>query len=76
MLQGFDDETIQKKVNEYRELLQRQVESGELNIDAEMDPRETHMRAKVAQQNRDRMRAALGIKEDFVEGTAFEKLVL
>uniref|UniRef100_A0A8R1XP37 Cwf21 domain-containing protein n=1 Tax=Onchocerca volvulus TaxID=6282 RepID=A0A8R1XP37_ONCVO len=71
---GFDEAEIQKKVNEYRKLLQSQVASGELDIDAEMDNRDTHVRAKAAIENRGRMRAALGIKDDFVEGTSFEKL--
>lgn len=73
--QGFDEAEIQKKVGEYRKLLQSQVESGELDIDAEMDNRDTHVRAKAAMQGRSRMRAALGIKDDFVDGTSFEKFV-
>uniref|UniRef100_A0A0R3RXK2 Cwf21 domain-containing protein n=1 Tax=Elaeophora elaphi TaxID=1147741 RepID=A0A0R3RXK2_9BILA len=71
---GFDEAEIQKKVNEYRKLLQSQVASGELDIDAEMDNRDTHVRAKAAIENRDRMRSALGIKDDFVDGTSFEKV--
>ncbi|EJW79632.1 hypothetical protein WUBG_09459 [Wuchereria bancrofti] len=71
---GFDEAEIQKKVNEYRKLLQNQVASGELDIDAEMDSRDTHVRAKAAMENRDRMRSALGIKDDFIDGTSFEKL--
>ncbi|VBB35248.1 unnamed protein product, partial [Acanthocheilonema viteae] len=39
-----------------------------------MDSRDTHVRAKVAIENRDRMRSALGIKDDFIDGTSFEKL--
>lgn len=73
--QGFDEAEIQKKINEYRKLLQSQVASGELDIDAEMDNRDTHVRAKAAIENRDRMRSALGIKDDFVDGTSFEKFV-
>lgn len=49
--------------------------SGELDIDAEMDSRDTHVRAKAAIENRNRMRSALGIKDDFVDGTSFEKFV-
>uniref|UniRef100_A0A915PK14 CWF21 domain-containing protein n=1 Tax=Setaria digitata TaxID=48799 RepID=A0A915PK14_9BILA len=71
---GFDEAEIQKKVNEYRKLLQSQVASGELDIDAEMDIRDTHVRAKAAIESRERMRAALRIKDDFVDGTSFEKL--
>ncbi|MCP9257671.1 Exocyst complex component 3 [Dirofilaria immitis] len=71
---GFDEAEIQKKVSEYRKLLQSQVASGELDIDAEMDNRDTHVRAKAAIENRGRMRAALGIKDDFVDGTSFENL--
>ncbi|VDK85718.1 unnamed protein product [Litomosoides sigmodontis] len=71
---GFDETEIQNKVSEYRKLLQSQVASGELDIDAEMDSRDTHVRAKAAIENRNRMRSALGIKDDFVDGTSFEKL--
>lgn len=74
--QGFGEAEIQKKVNEYRKLLQSQVASGELDIDAEMDSRDTHVRAKAAIENRDRMRSALGIKDDFIDGTSFEKFIL
>ncbi|VDN29833.1 unnamed protein product [Gongylonema pulchrum] len=74
-LKGFDEVEIQKRVNEYRKLLQSQVESGELNIDAELSTRDTHVWAKAAIQNRNRMRAAFGIKDDFIDGTSFEKLV-
>ncbi|KHN71543.1 hypothetical protein Tcan_02189 [Toxocara canis] len=72
---GFDEADIEKKVNEYRKLLLSQVASGELDIEAEMDAKDSHARAKAAIQNRDRMRAALGIDDKFVEGSSFEKYV-
>ncbi|CAG9536168.1 unnamed protein product [Cercopithifilaria johnstoni] len=71
---GFDEAEIQNKVNEYRKLLQSQIASGELDIDAEMDIRDTHVRAKAAIDNCNRMRSALKIKDDFIDGTSFEKL--
>ncbi|VDN05005.1 unnamed protein product [Thelazia callipaeda] len=73
---GFHSAEIEAKVNEYRSLLQSQVESGELDLDAEMDIRDTHVRNKVAVEYRNRMRAALGIEDTFVDGTSFEKFVL
>uniref|UniRef100_A0A914R1Z9 CWF21 domain-containing protein n=1 Tax=Parascaris equorum TaxID=6256 RepID=A0A914R1Z9_PAREQ len=43
---GFDEAEIEKKVNEYRKLLLSQVASGELDIEAEMDAKDSHARAK------------------------------
>ncbi|KAK6029516.1 Cwf21, partial [Ostertagia ostertagi] len=45
---GFDDDEIQKKVSDYRKLLLSQLESGELNLDAELGTRDSHARAKAA----------------------------
>uniref|UniRef100_A0A8R1Y3I5 Pyruvate kinase n=1 Tax=Onchocerca volvulus TaxID=6282 RepID=A0A8R1Y3I5_ONCVO len=38
-----------------------------------MDNRDTHVRAKATIENRDRIRITLRIKDDFVDGTSFEK---
>ncbi|KAE9420771.1 hypothetical protein Angca_003935, partial [Angiostrongylus cantonensis] len=71
---GFDDDEIQKKVSDYRKLLLSQLESGELNLDSELDTRDSHARAKAAVQIRDRMRDALGVSKDFVPGASMQAL--
>ncbi|KHJ94784.1 Cwf21 [Oesophagostomum dentatum] len=71
---GFDDDEILKKVSDYRKLLLSQLESGELNLDAELDSRDSHARAKAAVQNRDRMRNALGLDKDYVPGTSMKSI--
>ncbi|EYC44324.1 hypothetical protein Y032_0464g1919, partial [Ancylostoma ceylanicum] len=69
---GFDDDEISKKVSDYRKLLLSQLESGELNLDGELDSRDSHARAKAAVQNRDRMRSALGLDKDFIPGSSMK----
>ncbi|VDL75429.1 unnamed protein product [Nippostrongylus brasiliensis] len=71
---GFDDDEIQKKVSDYRNLLLGQLESGELNLDAELGTRDSHARAKAAVKNRDRMRSALGLGDDFVPGASMKNM--
>jgi len=71
---GFMEEEIRSKVNEYRKLLFTEFESGNLNMDNALDLRNSHTRAKVAKDNRDRMRNALGIDSAFVDGSSLEKL--
>ena len=73
--QGFDQVEIENKVNEYRQLLQGQLESGKLDVEVSGNSRDTHARAKAAVESRDRMRAALGISDAFVDGSSFEKQV-
>ncbi|EPB68236.1 hypothetical protein ANCCEY_12676, partial [Ancylostoma ceylanicum] len=72
---GFDDDEISKKVSDYRKLLLSQLESGELNLDGELDSRDSHARAKAAVQNRDRMRSALGLDKDFIPGSSMKASV-
>jgi serine/arginine repetitive matrix protein 2 len=71
---GFNDEEIQAKVSEYRKLLFNEFESGNMNMDKELDLRNSHSRAKVAKDNRNKMRNALGIDAAFVDGSSLEKL--
>uniref|UniRef100_A0A915MGU8 CWF21 domain-containing protein n=1 Tax=Meloidogyne javanica TaxID=6303 RepID=A0A915MGU8_MELJA len=71
---GFSEEEINSKVSEYRKLLFNEFESGRLNMDAELDLRNSHSRAKVAKQGRSNMRWALGIDASFVDGSSMEKL--
>ncbi|CAD6197014.1 unnamed protein product [Caenorhabditis auriculariae] len=71
---GFDDDEIQKKVDEYRQLLLSQLKSGELNLDDELDTRDSHARRQFAQKGRDRMREALGVNKDFVAGSSMANM--
>ncbi|KAL7078201.1 hypothetical protein ACQ4LE_002268 [Meloidogyne hapla] len=71
---GFSEEETNLKVSEYRKLLFNEFESGRLNMDAELDLRNSHSRAKVAKQGRSNMRWALGIDASFVDGSSMEKL--
>ncbi|KAI1705604.1 cwf21 domain-containing protein [Ditylenchus destructor] len=59
---GHSEVEIRQKVDEYRNLLCKEFESGNWE-DASEQPnlRNSHTRAKVAKENRDRMRDALGI---------------
>ncbi|KAI1708615.1 SAPK-interacting protein 1 (Sin1), middle CRIM domain-containing protein [Ditylenchus destructor] len=72
---GFTEEEIQAKVDEYRKLLYTDFESGKTkDMDSQLDLRNSHSRAKVAKDNRDKMRFALGIDAAFVDGTSLEKI--
>ncbi|PAV87918.1 hypothetical protein WR25_03695 [Diploscapter pachys] len=71
---GFDQEEIDAKVSDYRKLLLSQLESGELNLDNEVSNNDSHTRRKMAADNRDRMRAALGVKKDHVAGSSFQNM--
>ncbi|CAB3405508.1 unnamed protein product [Caenorhabditis bovis] len=71
---GFDEDEIDRKVGEYRKKLLEQLESGELDVDEDLDTRDTHARRKAAAKNRDRMRSALGLGDDFVAGSSMAKM--
>ncbi|PAV62517.1 hypothetical protein WR25_00147 [Diploscapter pachys] len=71
---GFDQEEIDAKVSDYRKLLLSQLESGELNLDNEVSNNDSHTRRKMAADNRDRMRSALGVKKDHVAGSSFQNM--
>jgi len=72
---GFSEEEIRAKVDEYRKLLYNEFESGKnKNMDKELDLRNSHSRAKVAKDNRDRFRNALGIDASFVDGSSLENI--
>uniref|UniRef100_A0A914DVX0 CWF21 domain-containing protein n=1 Tax=Acrobeloides nanus TaxID=290746 RepID=A0A914DVX0_9BILA len=71
---GFSPEEITAKVDEYRKLLLSEYEAGKMDLDHELDTRNTHSRAKVAKDGRDRFRKAFGIDEKFVDGSSLEKI--
>lgn len=73
LFQGSAQEEIDTKVNEYRKLLFDEFEAGKINLDDELDIKNSHSRAKVAKDNRDRFRKAFKIRDDFVEGTSMAK---
>jgi hypothetical protein len=68
--EGTPEAEIQEKVDEYRKLLFAEFEAGRMNLDKELDIRNSHSRMKIAKDNRDKMRNALGIRDDFVDGTS------
>jgi len=72
---GFSEEEICSKVDEYRQLLYTDLESGrqEMLDKGELDLRNSHSRAKVAKDARDRFRMAVGIDAAFVDGSSMEK---
>lgn len=47
-----------------------EFEAGKMNLDNELDLRNSHSRMKIAKDKRDRMRKALAIDSSFVEGTS------
>lgn len=66
-------EEVKTRVNEYRTLLYNQFESGNTDLDKDLDVKNTHSRAKVAKTSRDKWRNALGIDASFVDGSSLEK---
>ena len=61
-------------MDEYRRLLYNQFESGNSNLDKDLDLKNSHSRAKIAKDNRNNMRNALGIDAAFVDGSSLEKI--
>uniref|UniRef100_A0A0N5AJ86 Cwf21 domain-containing protein n=1 Tax=Syphacia muris TaxID=451379 RepID=A0A0N5AJ86_9BILA len=70
---GFHEDEIKKKVDEYRELLKRQLEAGTFESECSGKDNNSHTRAKAAAETRDRLRAAFSISESFVDGSSLEK---
>ncbi|KAI6198112.1 hypothetical protein M3Y94_01306200 [Aphelenchoides besseyi] len=68
--EGNTQEEIDEKVNEYRKLLFSEFEDERMKLDGELDIRNSHSRMKVAKDNRDRMRGALGIDDEYVAGSS------
>ncbi|KAI6198099.1 hypothetical protein M3Y94_01304700 [Aphelenchoides besseyi] len=68
--EGSTQEEIDEKVNEYRKLLFSEFEDERMKLDGELDIRNSHSRMKVAKDNRDRMRGALGIDDEYVAGSS------
>jgi len=76
--QGYKQDEIDEKVNEYRTLLLDQVVKGEFELDLDRNGRpianDSHTRAEIMAERKSRMRSALGIKDDFVEGSCLDQL--
>jgi len=76
--QGYAASEIEEKVNEYRDLLLSQVESGEfmpeMDVNGRTVARDSHTRMELAAQGRDRWRNALGISADYVAGSSMDNL--
>ncbi len=75
--QGYKQDEIDEKVNEYRTLLLDQVIKGEFELDLDRNGRpianDSHTRAEIMAERKSRMRSALGIKDDFVEGSCLDQ---
>ncbi|CAI4229679.1 unnamed protein product [Auanema sp. JU1783] len=71
---GFDDDEIEKKTSDYRKLLLSQLESGELNLDDELDIRNSHAKMDFGKKSRDKWRDAFGLKKDYVPGSSMENM--
>lgn len=68
---GFPESEIAEKVNEYRKLLLSEFEAGKMDLEKELDDRNTHSRAHLAQKGRDRFRNAFKIDDDYKPGSSF-----
>lgn len=75
--QGYNQEEIDEKVNEYRALLLDQVLKGEFELDLDRNGRpiatDSHTKAEVMAERKSRIRSALGIKDEFVEGSCLDQ---
>ncbi|CAJ0578004.1 unnamed protein product, partial [Mesorhabditis spiculigera] len=71
---GFEPEEIEKKVGDYRKVLLSQLANGELNVDDELDAKNSHVKQLNAMGERDRFRSAFGIKEDYVPGSSMQNM--
>ena len=71
---GFSQDEILNKVNEYRKLLFAEFEAGKMQLEHELDDRNSHSRAHLAQVGRDRFRNALKIDEKYKPGSSFEQM--
>ncbi|KAE9548751.1 hypothetical protein FO519_008042 [Halicephalobus sp. NKZ332] len=71
---GFSEKEILDKVNEYRKLLFAEFEAGKMQLEHELDDRNSHSRAHLAQVGRDRFRNALKIDEKYKPGSSFEQM--
>jgi serine/arginine repetitive matrix protein 2 len=71
---GFDPQEVEEKVSEYRKLLLAEFEAGKMDLEKELDDRNSHSRAHLAKVGRDRFRNAMGIEEGYKAGSSFEKI--
>lgn len=70
---GFPAEEVTDKVNEYRKLLLSEFEAGKMDLEKELDDRNSHSRAHLAKVGRDRFRNAMGIEAGYKAGSSFEQ---
>lgn len=72
----FPEDEIESKVNEYRQLLTKQMErsGGPTSDDIDSYGRrvasETHQIAELQQEKNARLRAAFSISDDYIDGSA------
>lgn len=72
--QGFTEEAIKNKVNNYRNMLLGQGNQSEKSVNQWGKPNvtETHQVAEAQQEKNARLREAFGISEYFVDGSSFD----
>jgi len=77
--QGFPEDEIESKVNEYRQLLTKQMESSDGPTSEVIDDygrkvaSETHQIAELQQEKNARLRAAFAISDDYIDGSAMAR---
>ena len=62
---------IAKQVNEMRSRL---MEEGRANVPLRSTPWETHQLAEASERKNQQLRAAFGIRDDYVDGSSFDVL--
>ena len=75
--QGCDDEEIDEKVNAYRQMLlgHEQNKKAFQDVDEFGRPvvKDTHQLAKAQQEKNAKLKAAFGLKDNFIDGSSFER---
>jgi len=75
--QGCDDEEIDEKVNAYRQMLlgHEQDKKAFQDVDEFGRPvvKDTHQLAKAQQEKNAKLKAAFGLKDNFIDGSSFER---
>uniref|UniRef100_A0A0N5B2P8 Cwf21 domain-containing protein n=1 Tax=Strongyloides papillosus TaxID=174720 RepID=A0A0N5B2P8_STREA len=72
--EGVPEEEIKKQVSELRSKLLEELKSGSIEVDEDLNIKNTHTRQKVLKESRARMRKALKIDDDFVDGSCLKSM--
>merc|ERR1712083_556711 len=75
--QGCDDEEIDEKVDAYRQMLLEQERDKKAFQDVDEFGRpaakDSHQLAKAQQEKNAKLKAAFGLKDNFIDGSSFER---